>query len=175
MACTGARTNGRTPPPSSPTGFCNIPIAIGRETKEKQRLTILLAGAPDFVSEIIFRWPRWRSAFRNLFIALTSAPPKFNPGSEPWLHSDQKALCCRLKRGLSSEHASLQFINNSCVRIGMKILLIGGLALLVVTSCSAQRNDSPEFFLNTKKKRLAVLPLASGFHPGQNNVSNIFC
>ena len=52
----------------------------------------------------------------------------------------------------------------------MKILLIGGLALLVVTSCSAQRNDSPEFFLNTKKKRLAVILQAADFRPGDTVV-----
>jgi hypothetical protein len=52
----------------------------------------------------------------------------------------------------------------------MKLFLIGGLVLLWVTGCSAQRNDTPEFFLNIKKKRLAVILQAAGFQAGDTIV-----
>jgi SAM-dependent methyltransferase len=49
-------------------------------------------------------------------------------------------------------------------------LLQTGLALLIAGACAAQRNDNPEFFLSTQRKRLAVISEAAGFQPGDTIV-----
>jgi len=52
----------------------------------------------------------------------------------------------------------------------MKHLHLTGLALVLTGACAAQRNDNPEFFLSTQRKRLAVIAEAAGFHPGDTIV-----
>src|SRR5258706_5196125 len=74
LACTGASAIGKMLRRLGPTALWDR-----MERKKKREFTIPLAGGRGFVLGIISQWLRWRSVYRNSFIASIYASPKFNP------------------------------------------------------------------------------------------------